>query len=82
MKWIMNQNFTSLHEENKPLECEYCVYPWHELWIQILLHFMKKKPFKCEYSGYPWEIVIQNLASFHEENEPLECEYCGCSWNQ
>ena len=26
MKEIMNQNFISIYEENKPLECEFCGY--------------------------------------------------------
>ena len=28
MKEIMNQNFISIYEENKPFKCEFCGYSW------------------------------------------------------
>ena len=53
MKEIMNQNFISIHEENKPPKCKFCGHPW-EIMNQNLASFHEEnKPFECEYCGYP-----------------------------
>ena len=54
MKEIMNQNFISIHEENKLFECKFCSYPWEIMNQNFTLFHEENKPLECEYCGYPW----------------------------
>ena len=54
MKEIMNQNFISIHEENKLFECKFCGYPWEIMNQNFTLFHEENKPLECDYCGYPW----------------------------
>ena len=50
----MIQNFASFYGEKKPLESEYCGYPWEIMNQNFASFHEENKPLECEYCGYPW----------------------------
>ena len=54
IKEIMNQNFISIYEENRPFECEFCAYTWKMMNQNFAWFHEENKTLECEYCGYPW----------------------------
>ena len=50
----MIQNFASFYGEKKPLESEYCGYPWEIMNQNFASFHEENKPLECEYCGYQW----------------------------
>ena len=52
MKWIMNQNSASFHEEKKPFKYEYSGYLWEIMNQNSAPFHEENKSLKCECFGY------------------------------